>query len=159
MDDIERAVDDGVNAYKALTKDSRTLPAGGATEIELAHRLAAFGRKQTGLDQYAIEKFARALEVVPRTLAENAGLNATDVVYNLYAAHANGETAAGVDVTHEAQWCDLQAKESIADVYLVKWWALKLATEAVCTVLRVDQIIMAKQAGGPKGGGPGGDED
>lgn len=159
MDDIERAVDDGVNAYKALTKDSRTLPAGGATEIELAHRLAAFGRKQTGLDQYAIEKFARALEVVPRTLAENAGLNATDVVYNLYAAHANGETTAGVDVTHEAQWCDLQAKESIADVYLVKWWALKLATEAVCTVLRVDQIIMAKQAGGPKGGGPGGDED
>ena len=89
---------------------------------------------------------------------ENAGLNATDVVYNLYAAHANGETAAGVDVTHEAQWCDLQAKESIADVYLVKWWALKLATEAVCTVLRVDQIIMAKQAGGPKGV-PGGDED
>merc|ERR1712100_991663 len=85
--------------------------------------------------------------------------NATGVVYNLYAAHANGETAAGVDVTHEAQWCDLQAKESIADVYLVKWWALKLATEAVCTVLRVDQIIMAKQAGGPKGGGPGGDED
>jgi chaperonin GroEL (HSP60 family) len=53
-------------------------------------RLAAFGRKQTGLDQYAIEKFSRALEVVPRTLAENAGLNATDVVYNLYAAHAAG---------------------------------------------------------------------
>ena len=159
MDDIERAVDDGVNAFRALTKDSRTLPAGGATEIELAHRLAAFGRKQTGLDQYAIEKYARALEVVPRTLAENAGLNATDVVYNLFAAHASGTIAAGVDVSHEQQWCDLQAKESIADVYLVKWWALKLATEAVCTVLRVDQIIMAKQAGGPKGGGPGGDED
>jgi T-complex protein 1 subunit theta len=152
MDDIERAVDDGVNAFKALTKDSRTLPAGGATEIELAHRLAAFGRKQTGLDQYAIEKFARALEVVPRTLAENAGLNATDVVYNLYAAHAAGETNAGVDVSGAAQWCDLAAKESIADVFLVKWWALKLAVEAVTTVLRVDQIIMAKQAGGPKGG-------
>ena len=152
MDDIERAVDDGVNAFKALTKDSRTLPAGGATEIELAHRLAAFGRKQTGLDQYAIEKFARALEVVPRTLAENAGLNATDVVYNLYAAHAAGEKNAGVDVSGGAQWCDLAAKESIADVFLVKWWALKLAVEAVTTVLRVDQIIMAKQAGGPKGG-------
>ena len=90
MDDVERAVDDGVNAYKALAKDSRVVPAGGATEMELAHRLAAFGRKQTGLDQYAIEKFARALEVVPRTLAENAGLSATDVVYNLYAAHAAG---------------------------------------------------------------------
>ncbi|EEH60993.1 uncharacterized protein MICPUCDRAFT_31125 [Micromonas pusilla CCMP1545] len=150
MDDIERAVDDGVNAFKALTKDSRTLPAGGATEIELAHRLAAYGRKQTGLDQYAIEKFSKSLEVVPRTLAENAGLNATDVVYNLYAAHAAGETKAGVDVSAESQWVDLAAKESVADVFLVKWWALKLAVEAVCTVLRVDQIIMAKQAGGPK---------
>ena len=150
MDDIERAVDDGVNAFKALTKDSRTLPAGGATEIELAHRLAAYGRKQTGLDQYAIEKFSKSLEVVPRTLAENAGLNATDVVYNLYATHAAGETKAGVDVSAESQWVDLAAKESVADVFLVKWWALKLAVEAVCTVLRVDQIIMAKQAGGPK---------
>ena len=150
MDDIERAVDDGVNAFKALTKDSRTLPAGGATEIELAHRLAAYGRKQTGLDQYAIEKFSKSLEVVPRTLAENAGLNATDVVYNLYAAHAAGETKAAVDVSAESQWVDLAAKESVADVFLVKWWALKLAVEAVCTVLRVDQIIMAKQAGGPK---------
>ena len=150
MDDIERAVDDGVNAFKALTKDSRTLPAGGATEIELAHRLAAYGRKQTGLDQYAIEKFSKSLEVVPRTLAENAGLNATDVVYNLYAAHAAGETKAGVDVSAESKWVDLASKESIADVFLVKWWALKLAVEAVCTVLRVDQIIMAKQAGGPK---------
>ena len=99
-----------------------------------------------------IEKFARALEVVPRTLAENAGLNATDVVYNLYAAHAAGEKNAGVDVSGGAQWCDLAAKESIADVFLVKWWALKLAVEAVTTVLRVDQIIMAKQAGGQKGG-------
>ena len=158
MDDIERAVDDGVNAFKALAKDSRTLPAGGATEIELAHRLAAYGRKQTGLDQYAIEKFSKALEVVPRTLAENAGLNATDVVYNLYAAHAAGEVNAGVDVSAEKQWVNLAETDKIADVYLVKWWALKLAVEAVTTVLRVDQIIMAKQAGGPKGG-PGGDED
>jgi T-complex protein 1 subunit theta len=123
--------------------------------MELAHRLAAFGRKQTGLDQYAIEKFARALEVVPRTLAENAGLSATDVVYNLYAAHAAGEPGAGVDVTAEKQWVKLHETDGIADVFLVKWWALKLAVEAVTTVLRVDQIIMAKQAGGPKGGGPG----
>ena len=73
-------------------------------------------------------------------------------MYNLYAAHAAGEKNAGVDVSGGAQWCDLAAKESIADVFLVKWWALKLAVEAVTTVLRVDQIIMAKQAGGPKGG-------
>lgn len=88
MDDVERAVDDGINGYKALCKDARLVPAGGATEIEIAARLAEYGRKETGLDQYAIQKYATALEVVPRTLSENAGLNATDVIAQLYAAHA-----------------------------------------------------------------------
>ena len=160
LDDMERAVDDGVNAFKALTKDSRTLPAGGATEIELAHRLAAYGRKQTGLDQYAIQKFAQALEIVPRTLAENAGANATDSVYNLYAAHANGEVNAGIDITGDNSYVDLGATQGIYDVFLVKYWALKYAVDAVCTVLRVDTIIMSKFAGA--GGGaapPGGEED
>ena len=160
LDDMERAVDDGVNAFKALTKDSRTLPAGGATEIELAHRLAAYGRKQTGLDQYAIQKFAQALEIVPRTLAENAGTNATDSVYNLYAAHANGEVNAGIDITGDNSYVDLGATQGIYDVFLVKYWALKYAVDAVCTVLRVDTIIMSKFAGA--GGGaapPGGEED
>lgn len=83
------------------------------------------------------------LQVVPRTLAENSGLNATDVVSGLYAAHAEGKTGAGVDIeTGVAR--DL-SEEGIIDLYTVKWWAIKLATEAVCTVLKVDQIIMAKQ--------------
>ena len=154
IDDMERAVDDGVNAFKALTKDSRTVPAGGATEIELAHRLAAYGRKQTGLDQYAIQKFAQVLEVVPRTLAENAGVNATDCVYNLYAAHANGDVNAGVDITGENTSTDLGATQGIYDVFLVKYWALKYAVDAVCTVLRVDTIIMSKFAGAAAGGAP-----
>tara|TARA_B100000073_G_scaffold348128_1_gene365228 strand:+ start:86 stop:1711 length:1626 start_codon:yes stop_codon:yes gene_type:complete len=154
IDDMERAVDDGVNAFKALTKDSRTVPAGGATEIELAHRLAAYGRKQTGLDQYAIQKFAQALEVVPRTLAENAGVNATDCVYNLYAAHANGDVNAGVDITGENTSTDLGATQGIYDVFLVKYWAIKHAVDAVCTVLRVDTIIMSKFAGAAAGGAP-----
>lgn len=51
------------------------------------------------------------------------------------------------------------SKESILDVYMTKWWAIRLATDAACTVLKVDQIIMSKQAGGPKPRGPGGDED
>jgi T-complex protein 1 subunit theta len=161
LDDMERAVDDGVNAFKALCKDSRTVPAGGATEIELAHRLAAFGRKQTGLDQYAIAKFAQALEVVPRTLAENAGVNATDCVYNLYAAHANGDVNAGVDISGEKSHLNLGTEFGIFDVFLVKYWALKYAVDAVATVLSVDSIIMAKHAGSTPGGptAPGADQD
>ena len=62
---MERAIDDGVNSFKALTRDARVLPAGGAVELELSKALFEFGRKQTGLDQYAIAKFALALEVEP----------------------------------------------------------------------------------------------
>lgn len=148
LDDIERAVDDGVNSYKLLGRDARAVPAGGATEIEIAHQLQQWGRKETGLDQYAIVRYAEALEVVPRTIAENSGLNATDAVAALYTAHAAGQTSAGLDVETGAAK-DLGA-QGVFDLHSTKWWALKLATEAAVTVLRIDQIIMAKMAGGPK---------
>merc|ERR1719223_1029135 len=80
MDDIERAVDDGVNVYKSLTTEQRFVPGAGATEIELAKRLAAYAKTIPGLEQYAINAFAEALEVVPRVLAENAGQNAQEVI-------------------------------------------------------------------------------
>jgi T-complex protein 1 subunit theta len=157
MDDIERAVDDGVNAYKALARDGRLVAAGGAAEIAIAARLAAAARAETGLEQYAIAKFATSLEVVARTLAENAGLNATDVLSALYAAHAAGSPRAGVDIENGGVR-DL-GQDGLFDLYATKAWAIRLAADAVTTVLRVDQIIMSKQAGGPSGGGPGGGDD
>ena len=96
MDDMERAIDDGVNTFKALCKDARTVPGGGATEMELSKRLAEHGRKQTGLEQYAIQKFAEALEVIPLTLAENAGMNTTDTLATLRAQHAQGNSRLGM---------------------------------------------------------------
>lgn len=145
LDDVERAVDDGVNSYKLLGRDARAVAGGGAVEIEIARQLAALGRtvrggdraawclplkgrvggagapglprctplacraptpcptcfhcpQETGLDQYALVKYAEALEVVPRTIAENSGLPATDAVAALHAAHAGGQAAAGLDV-------------------------------------------------------------
>uniref|UniRef100_A0A383VL87 CCT-theta n=1 Tax=Tetradesmus obliquus TaxID=3088 RepID=A0A383VL87_TETOB len=157
LDDVERAVDDGINAYKALCRDARCVPAGGASEIEMARQVADFGKKQTGLDQYAIARFAEALEVVPRTIAENSGLQASEVLARLYAAHAQGQVNAGVCIESGAPK-DLAA-EGIMDVYAAKWWAVRLATDAVVTVLKVDQIIMAKQAGGPKPRAGDGDDD
>ena len=134
------------------------LPAGGAPEIELSMKLSNYARKQSGLEQYAIAKYAEALEVVPRTLAENSGSLASDVLSKLYAAHAGGEVNTGVDVD-EGKIKDLSEMD-VYDLYSTKWWALKFATEAAVTVMRVDQIIMAKQAGGPKPrGGPGDDDD
>ena len=133
------------------------LPAGGATEIEVARQLAAWGRKETGLDQYAIAQFAEALEVVPRTIAENSGLDASDAVSALYAAHAAGQSTVGLDV--ETGLPRDLAEDGIRDLYTAKWWAMKLAVDAAMTVLRIDQIIMAKVAGGPKPRMGPGDED
>ncbi|KAL6509120.1 T-complex protein 1 subunit theta [Orobanche gracilis] len=154
LDDLERAVDDGVNAYKAMCKDSRTIPGAAATEIELAKRLKEFSFEETGLDQYAIAKFAESFEMIPKTLAENAGLNALEVISSLYAEHASGHTKVGIDL--EDGVCKDVSTLKIWDLYITKFFALKFAADAACTVLRVDQIIMAKPAGGPKRDPPAG---
>ncbi|KAJ8027466.1 T-complex protein 1 subunit theta [Holothuria leucospilota] len=150
MDDVERAVDDGVNTFKALTKDQRFVPGAGATEIELARQLSSYGETIPGLAQYAIKQYAQAFEALPRALAENAGVKSTEVLSKLYAAHQSGNSKVGFDI--EAEGADVKdvVEGSIFDAYLTKHWAIKLATNAAITVLRVDQIIMAKPAGGPK---------
>eukprot|EP00742_Colponemidia_sp_Colp-10_P000949 GILJ01001029.1.p1 GENE.GILJ01001029.1~~GILJ01001029.1.p1 ORF type:complete len:543 (-),score=112.98 GILJ01001029.1:275-1903(-) len=157
LDDVERAVDDAVNVVKSFAKDARFVPGAGATEIELAHRIQQFGAATPGLDQYAINKFAETLEIIPRTLAENAGLSATDTLSGLYAAHHKGEKNVGIDV--EAGGVKDVAEAGVLDHLATKMWAIKLAADAALTVLRVDQIIMAKPAGGPAPKGPAGQDE
>lgn len=98
MDDVERAVDDGVNVIKTMTRDARFCAGAGATELLLADGLATYAEAQPGLEQYAIGKFGVALEVVPRTLAQNAGMDATQVIAEMYAAHKAGNTGVGIDI-------------------------------------------------------------
>ncbi|KAK1648664.1 hypothetical protein QYE76_066469 [Lolium multiflorum] len=148
LDDLERAVDDGVNTYKSMCRDSRIIPGAAATEIELAQRLKEFSLKETGLDQYAIAKFGESFEMVPRTLSENAGLGAMEIISSLYAEHAAGNVKVGIDLEEGA--CKDVSIMKIWDLFVTKSFALKYSADAVCTVLRVDQIIMAKPAGGPK---------
>jgi len=145
MDDVERAIDDGVNVVKSMTRDARFVPGAGACELLLADAITTYGEAQPGLDQYAINKFGLALEVVPRTLAENAGLDATNMIAEMYAAHKAGKSGVGIDVVEGGT-----ADCGVQDLLLTKKEAIKLATDAAVTVLRVDQIIMSKPAGGPK---------
>ncbi|KAK1633645.1 T-complex protein 1 subunit theta [Colletotrichum phormii] len=156
LDDVERAVDDGVNVVKAITRDPRLVPGAGATEIQLVERLNALGEKTPGLSQYAIRKYGEAFEVIPRTIAESAGLDATEVLSRLYGAHhKKDDWATGVDVENDDGSGTLDARdEGILDLLVSKSWAIKLATEAARTVLSVDQIIVARRAGGPKPPGP-----
>jgi len=180
LDDIERAIDDGVNVVKAITRDPKLVPGAGATEMQLIERISDFGSKTPEISQYAIKKYAEAFEVIPRTLAESAGLDATEVLATLYAAHHRSSSkddddededddeeedwCTGVDVENDDGTGTLDAKEEgILDLLVSKQWAIRLATEAARTILSVDQIIVARQAGGPKppGGGqnPGWDDD
>ncbi|GAA5810317.1 T-complex protein 1 subunit theta [Mucor flavus] len=153
MDDIERAIDDGISVIKAATRDNRLLAGAGAVEMELNKRLQLVAAKTPGLNQHAIKKFAEALEIVPRTLCENAGLEATAVISRLYAAHYQEGDAGlciGVDVENNTDGTIDAAKEVIFDSLASKYSAYKLAADAAITILRVDQIIMSKPAGGPK---------
>jgi len=154
MDDVERAISDGVNVVKSMTKDARFVPGAGAAELLLADAITQFGEAQPGLDQYAINKYGLALEVVPRTLAENAGMDATQIIAEMYAAHKKGQTGVGINVVD----C-VSGDCGVQDLLYTKKEAIKMATEAAVTVLRVDQIIMSKPAGGPKQGPGGGGED
>ena len=122
--------------------------------MELSAHLREHSRKIFGKEQLLISAYAKALEVVPRTLAENAGLDATNMIAEMYAAHKAGKAGVGIDVVEGGT-----ADCGILDLLHTKKEAIKMATEAAVTVLRVDQIIMSKPAGGPKAPEQGGGDD
>lgn len=154
MDDIERAIDDGVASIKSVLRDPRLLPGAGSTESELVKRITHYGEKTPGLLQLGIKKFAEAFEFLPRLLCETSGLDPSEILPRLYASHDDNEAETlrfGIDIDSEnVNDCLLDVKEySIFDSFSCKKSAITLATEAVCTILSVDQIIVAKKAGGP----------
>jgi T-complex protein 1 subunit theta len=158
LNDVERALDDGINSIKTLCVDPRLLPGAGAIELELSKRLKAFADEEKSLDQYAIRKFADAFDVVPRTLAENSGCDPTNLMHALHASHQqpNSETM-GFDI-EELKPVDVLSL-GIYDLYATKVNAIRLAVDAALTVLKVDQIVMSKPAGGPKPRQQGNDPD
>jgi len=245
LNDLERAIDDGVNCIRTCCTNGDYVAGAGACETEvstqkvyrsksvwhfyfifqllndthtsdphptltkpstlqLSQRIKAYGDTRPGLDQYAIKAFAKALEFVPRTLAENSGQEATDVLAALggtlaskcitmlrdgnntdqnmlnlltltppfcfgfslpclalpclafprlasppSAAHANGSARAGVDISGAGNGV-METADDLVDLFATKESAFRLAVDATLTVLRVDQIIMSKPAGGGK---------
>merc|ERR1712223_636274 len=115
--------------------------------MELSRQVETYSETCEGLEQYAVKRFANALQVVPRILAENTGIKSSVVISKLLAAHQEGNSNACFNI--EA------VEKEVLDLLALKYWALKYATDAACTILRVDQITMAKRAGGPKPKAPG----
>eukprot|EP00522_Entomoneis_paludosa_P016544 CAMPEP_0172451006 /NCGR_PEP_ID=MMETSP1065-20121228/9179_1 /TAXON_ID=265537 /ORGANISM="Amphiprora paludosa, Strain CCMP125" /LENGTH=561 /DNA_ID=CAMNT_0013202887 /DNA_START=45 /DNA_END=1730 /DNA_ORIENTATION=+ len=169
--DLERAVDDGVQAVAQAVKDchktgaARLCYGGGCAEMSLSANLHHAAQRVPGLQQYAMQAFSQALLVVPRTLAENAGHNSAKTIAHLQAAHHQEQAAdaicsIGIDIEEEAATssngggtgvCSMKDR-GIVDMVTTKQSALRLAVDTVITILKIDQIIMSKQAGGPKPG-------
>jgi len=149
LDNIERIIEDGVTSYKSACRDQLFVPGAGAIEMYLSNGIKQYGKTMTSLDQYAIAKFGEAFEVVPRTLSENSGLNSNEVLANLNSKNSE-DPHMGINIkTGEIQNAfDL----GVYDHLETKKWAIKFAVDAILTVLKLDQIIVAKPAGGPKMG-------
>ncbi|MFO8114151.1 MAG: TCP-1/cpn60 chaperonin family protein, partial [Halorubrum sp.] len=155
VDEVERAIEDSLGVVRTTLLDGQILPGGGAAEAELALQLRDFADSVGGREQLAVEAFADALEVVPRTLAENAGLDPIDSLVDLRSRHDAGEFGAGLDA-YTGDVIDMEA-EGVVEPLRVKTQAIESATEAAVMILRIDDVIAA---GDLKGGSSddGGDE-
>ena len=144
LEEAERAFEDALGVACQLIREPQLLPGGGATQIALARRLRRYAEKIPGREQMAIEGFAAALETIPRILATNAGLDPIDELLRVTAAQAKADSAwQGLDV-NTGQTTDM-GKASIVEPLSVTRHAIAGATEAAISVLRIDDVLWAKQ--------------
>ncbi len=160
VEEAERAIHDALCATKVVIEDGRVVAGGGAPEIEIAKRLRDYAETLSGREQLAVRQFAEAVEVVPKTLAENAGLDPIDILAELRAKHEKDGATYGVDV-FSGKIVDMSEMD-VWDPALVKKQALKSSTEAATLILRIDDVIAAsatKSEGGPSGEKPSEEEE
>ena len=152
VDELDRAMEDALRVVGVAVQDKMLVPGGGAPEVELALRLRAYASTVGGREQLAIEAFADAMEIIPKTLAENAGLDQIDSLVALRSAHEKGTKSAGLDMD-SGKAVDM-LKLGVVEPLRVKTQAINSAAEAAVMILRIDDVIASK-SGGP-GGMPGG---
>ncbi|ASJ01927.1 thermosome subunit [Thermococcus profundus] len=157
VDEVERALEDAVKVVKDIVEDGKIVAAGGAPEIELSIKLDEYAKEVGGKEALAIENFAEALKVIPRTLAENAGLDPIETLVKVIAAHKEKGPTVGVDV-FEGEPADMMERGVIAPVRVTKQ-AIKSASEAAIMILRIDDVIAASKLEKDKGGEGGGSND
>ncbi len=163
VDELERGLNDAIKGVASALDLGKIIGGGGASEMEVARELRKYAETFKGREQLAIIAFAEALEVVPRALAENAGLDPIDMLVELRAEHDKGRASAGLDVfTGKAQDT---LKTGVVEPLKIKIQAIKSASEAAEMILRIDDVISSgKSERGPKmppgaGGDMGGEGD
>jgi len=156
VDEVERAIHDALCVIRDVVEDQKLVGGGGAPEVETAIQLRKYASTLGGREQLAVEIFADSLDIIPKTLAENAGLDQIDTLMKLRAAHQKGNKFAGHDLD-TGNVIDDMAKVGVVEPTVVKVQAIKSSTEATSMILRIDDVIAAaKGAGMPPGMPPGG---
>ncbi|PSG99595.1 MAG: thermosome subunit [Nanohaloarchaea archaeon SW_4_43_9] len=143
VDEIERAMEDAIGGVSSALRNGRVVGGGGATEVELAQELRDYADSVGGREQLAINAFADALEIVPRTLSENAGFDPIDTLVDLRNKLTSGESQKLFD-------------EGVVEPQQTKTQAVSSASEAAEMILRIDDVISASGSGGDEAGGPPG---
>jgi len=156
VDELERSLEDATSVVAVAIEDGKVITGGGSSAMEIALALRDFASTVGGREQIAIEAFADAVEVIPRTLAENAGLDPIDILIELRQQHKKGNKSAGINV-FSGKVSDMK-KENVIEPIRVGSQAISSATDAAVMVLRIDDVIAAKSGGGgAPGGGKGGE--
>jgi chaperonin GroEL (HSP60 family) len=158
VDEVERGVHDGICVVAAAVEDGKLVAGGGAPEIEVAKQLREYAETVGGRESLAINAFANAVEVVPRTLAESAGLDRIDILVELHAKH---EKTKGKDIglnVFEGKVADM-AEIGVVEPLRIKTQAIKSASEAAIMLMRIDDVISSSKKGGIRPpAGPHGEE-
>ena len=153
VDEIERAMEDAIGGVSAALEVGKAVGGGGAPESDIAKELRSYAEKVGGREQLAINAFADAIEIIPRTLAENAGLDPIDVLVELRTAHEKGGKWMGLDVFKgkaQDMW-----KDGVIEPLKIKTQAIKSAAEAAEMILRIDDVILASKLSDGGGMPPG----
>ncbi len=161
IENIERGLEDALRVVGVAIEDEKLVAGGGSPEVEVALRLQEFAATLSGREQLAVKAFAEALEVIPRTLAENAGLDPIDMLMELRSHHEKGVKTAGLNV-YTGEVIDMW-EAGVVEPLRVKTQAINAAAESAVMILRIDDIIastsapaMPPEAMGGMGGGMGG---
>ncbi|MBA3064632.1 thermosome subunit, partial [Candidatus Woesearchaeota archaeon] len=154
VDEVKRALDDAIGDLSAALTTGKVVGGAGSTEVELSRNLRHFANSLSGREQLAVQAFADSVEVIPKTLAENAGLDSIDILTELRAMHDKGKKWAGIDV-FSGKAIDAW-KAGVIEPLKIKTQAVKSASEAAVMILRIDDVIASSGRGGgmPPGGMP-----
>jgi len=145
VDEVERAIKDGLGDVAAAVREGKVVAGGGSTEVEVAKRLREYSRTLGGREQLAVEEFAQALESIPEALAENAGLDPINVLTELKQRHSLGMVRDGLNLFNNR--VDDCFAAGIIEPLKVKTQAISSASEVATMILRIDDVLVSSSGG------------